>query len=139
MPDVSYRVSFDYLRDPETGDPFPGLWVAVGNLDTDSRLEVQCHLDSGAEISLFDGEIARGIGLDLQNGPSQMYSTNSGAKLAARLHRIRLGHDELGEHQLRVGFSEQRLARNLLGRDFFSLFQIGFQERRSTLFFSPEE
>ena len=53
MPDVSYRISLDYLRDPETGDPFPGLWIAVSHPNGDSELEVQCHLDSGAEVSLF--------------------------------------------------------------------------------------
>ena len=139
MPDVSYRISLDYLRDPETGDPFPGLWIAVRHADGDSELEVQCHLDSGAEISLFDGEIAHGIGLELQLVGAQNYSASSGAKLAARLHRVRLSHEELGEHELRVGFSEQRLARNLLGRDFFNLFRIGFRERQSTLLFEPEE
>ena len=78
--------------------------------DGDGALEIQCHLDSGAEVSLFDGEIAHGI-----------------------------RHEELGEHELRVGFSEQRQARNLLGRDFFNLFRIGFRERQSILLFEPEE
>ncbi len=134
MPEVSYRISLDYLRDSVTGDPFPGLWVAVGHPD-----EIQFHLDSGAEVSLFDGEIAHGIGLELQSGAAQSYSTSSGATLAARLHRVRIRHEELGEHELRVGFSEQRLARNLLGRDFFNLFRIGFRERQSILLFEPEE
>ncbi len=139
MPEVSYRISLDYLRDSVTGDPFPGLWVAVGHPDGDGELEIQCHLDSGAEVSLFDGEIAHGIGLELQSGAAQSYSTSSGATLAARLHRVRIRHEELGEHELRVGFSEQRLARNLLGRDFFNLFRIGFRERQSILLFEPEE
>ena len=54
MPEVSCRISLDYLRDPETGEPFPGLWMVVGHPDTHRELEVQCHLDSGAEVSLFD-------------------------------------------------------------------------------------
>ena len=139
MPEVSYRISLDYLRDPETGDPFPGLWMVVGHPDTRRELEVQCHLDSGAEISLFDGQIANGIGLGLQRGDVQVFSTSSGGHLAARLHRVRLQHEDLGEFELRVGFSEQQLSRNLLGRDFFNLFQVGFQERRSTLLFSTED
>ncbi len=138
MPDVSYRISLDYPRDPRTGDSFPGLWIGVGRLGTNSELEVQCHLDSGAELSLFDGQIARGIGLELQRGVVQAYGTSSGATLTARLHRVRLSHEELGHHELRVGFSEQPIARNLLGRDFFGLFQIGFWESQSRLLFSPE-
>ncbi len=90
MPEVSYRISLDYLRDPETGEPFPGLWMVVGHPDKHRELEVQCHLDSGAEVSLFDGQIAHGIGLGLQRGDVQVFSASSGAKLAARLHRVRL-------------------------------------------------
>ncbi len=138
MPDVSYRISLDYPRDPRTGDSFRGLWIGVGQLGTNSELEVQCHLDSGAELSLFDGQIARGIGLELQRGVVQAYGTSSGATLMARLHRVRLSHEELGHHELRVGFSEPPIARNLLGRDFFGLFQIGFWESQSRLLFSPE-
>ena len=113
--------------------------MVVGHPDKHCELEVQCHLDSGAEVSLFDGQIAHGTGLGLQRGDVQVFSASSGAKLAARLHRVRLPHEDLGEFELRVGFSEQQLARNLLGRDFFSLFHVGFQERRSTLLFSPED
>ena len=95
-------------------------------------------MDSGAELSLFDGQIALAIGLELQRGVVQVYGTSSGATLMARVHHVRLTHKELGDDDLRVGFSEQPIARNLLGRDFFGLFQIGFWESQSTLLFSPE-
>ncbi len=91
MSDVSYRISLDYTRDPRTGDSFPGLWIGVGQLGTNSELEVQCHLDSGAELSLFDGQIARGIGLELRRGDMKTYGASSGATLMARLHRVRPG------------------------------------------------
>ena len=42
-------------------------------------------------------------------------------------------HDSLGVNELMIAFSETRLTRNLLGRDFFNLFQIGFRERRSKI------
>lgn len=29
MPDVSYRFELDYLRDPRTGLPFPGIWLVL--------------------------------------------------------------------------------------------------------------
>lgn len=138
MPSVSYGISLDYLRDPEAGNPFPGLWIAVAHPDRTRELEVQCHLDSGAELSLFDGESARAIGLELQRGVPQIFSSSSGAKLLPRLHTVRLIHADLGERELRIGFSEQRLARNLLGRDFFNLIRIGFRERQSVLLFEAE-
>jgi len=138
MPDVSYQLELGYLRDAATGDPFPGLWVVVGHPGGDGVLEIQCHLDSGTEISLFDGQIAKGIGLELDRGEVQVYSSSTGAELRARLHRVRLGNKELGEHEMTIGFSERRIVRNLLGRDFFSLFQIGFREKHTTLLLAAE-
>jgi len=46
------------------------------------------------------GRIALGIGLELQRGEVQVYSTSTGAKVMARLHRVRLTHEELGDHGL---------------------------------------
>ena len=66
------------------------------------------------------------------------YRSSTGAELVARLHKVRLVHDSLGSHELTVGFSERRIARNLLGRDFFDLFQIGFREHHSKILFSHE-
>jgi len=112
--------------------------VVVGHPDRHAELEIQCHLDSGTELSLFDGQIAKGIGLELDRGEVQVYSSSTGAALRARLHRVRLGNKELGEHEMTIGFSERRIVRNLLGRDFFSLFQIGFREKHTTLLLAPE-
>jgi hypothetical protein len=68
----------------------------VGRPGNKSELEVQCRLDSGAELSLFDGQIALGIGLELRRGDVKAYGASSGATLMARLHRVRLSHVDLG-------------------------------------------
>lgn len=138
MPDVSYPFRLDYLRDPVTGQPFPGLWLAVRHPVESKQLEVQCHLDSGAEVSLFDGQIGKAIGLELQDGDSLTFSSTTGAEIVGRRHSVRIGHPELGVRPLEVAFSEAPILRNLLGRDFFGLFQIGFRERQSALMFAPE-
>jgi hypothetical protein len=108
------------------------------SLADDRQLEVQAHLDSGTEKSLFDGQIGKAIGLDPGDGEVLYYRSSTGASLVARLHRVRLAHDQLGAHSLTIGFSEGRIARNLLGRDFFDLFQIGFREHHSKILFSLE-
>jgi hypothetical protein len=138
MVDVSYSHELDYLRDSESGKPFPGLWVVVCGPVNDRELEVQAHLDSGTEKSFLDGQIGKAIGLDPGDGEVLYYRSSTGAELVARLHRVRLAHEELGAHELMVGFSERRITRNLLGRDFFDLFQIGFREHHSKILFSPE-
>ena len=65
---VSYEHELDYLRDPQSGNPFPGLWIVVRDIGANRELEVQAHLDSGAERSLFDGQIGKAIGLELGTG-----------------------------------------------------------------------
>jgi len=49
-------------------------------------------------------------------------------------------YDESGNllPRLEVGFSSVTIKHNLLGRDFFSLLQIGFRERRQTIYVSLE-
>ena len=44
-----------------SGDP-AGLWILVGNPDDGREIEIQAHLDLGAERSLFDGQNARASG-----------------------------------------------------------------------------
>jgi hypothetical protein len=46
-------------------------------------------------------------------------------------------HPDLGSFTLEVGFSSTDIHRNLLGRDFFNLAQIGFRERFLTLYVTP--
>ncbi|MGH9318672.1 MAG: hypothetical protein ACRD21_17250 [Vicinamibacteria bacterium] len=139
MIQVSYVHELDYLRDSVTGDPFPGLWIVVRSLNDGRELEIQAHLDSGAERSLFDGQIARAIGLQAGNEERIYFRSTVGVDVVAVSHRVQLVHENLGERELAVGFSDREIARNLLGRDFFDLYQIGFREHSSKVLFSQEE
>jgi len=95
-------------------------------------------LDSGTSQSLFDGELLAGIGVALFNGPERRYSsTVSGSGMTARVHRVRLEHAQLGTFALDVGFSTVPISRNLLGRDFFELVQLGFRESHKSVFIEP--
>ncbi len=137
MVEVSYAHELDYLRDSVSGDPFPGLWIVVRS-SADRALEIQAHLDSGAERSLFDGQIAKAIGLPTENGERIYFRSTTGADIAAVSHRVQLAPEKLGECELAVGFSDREIARNLLGRDFFDFFRIGFREHHTKVLFSPE-
>lgn len=117
---------------------FPGLVIQVQNPDAPDRLvEVQGHLDSGAEYSLFNGWIAQSVGLDLYSGPERRYAPTRGDSVDARVHRVMLVHPELGTFDLNIGFSTDQIRRNLLGRDFFNLIQIGFRERHMVFYVTP--
>lgn len=139
MPDVSYPHQFRY---PVGGDgrSYPGLLLQVRTpQNQEERIEVQAHLDTGAEYSLFDGGIATALGLALADGPIRRFNFTSGAELTARRFQILLLHDDLGEFQLEVAFSLEPIRRNLLGRDFLDLLQVGFREHRLEFYVSPEQ
>ena len=93
-------------------------------------IEIRAQLDSGAEYSLFQGGLAVAIGLD------QLFVFNlaNGAPLESRILSITLSHAELGRFNLLARFSTGPLRRNILGRDFFDLLQIGFDEHHSEVY-----
>ena len=137
MVSVDYSYALGYLP-AERHRSFPGLPIQVGNPNVpDQAVEVPAHLDSGAEYSLFGGWIARSIGLDLLSGPPRPYASTTGASIEARVHRAVLIHPLLGTFPLEIGFSLSNIHRNLLGRDFFNLVQIGFRERRLAFYVTP--
>jgi len=95
-----------------------GPWVAAEAL-----------VDSGASLSLFDGQIGRDLGLTINRG-GRIRPTGIGGTINAFLHsvRFRIGDEEFeGE----AGFTDgQRLPLNLLGRKaIFERFDVTFSER----------
>src|SRR5262249_8090177 len=137
MVTIQYVAEFAYTHDPLSGDPFPILLLQVANPhDPGQALDINAYLDSGAQRSLFDGWIATALGFDLLSGPELRYISIAGVGLAARLYQVRLTHPNLGSVELEVGFSTAPISRNLLGRDFFNFFQIGFHERYLTFYMS---
>ncbi len=131
---VSYELQFEYSYDT-SGKLFPRLEFRVSDpASTAEGIDVQGYLDCGAERSLFNGWIGTALGIDVLSGQSIVYKTGAGTLLPATIHPVRLFHPDLGELDLEVGFSSSEVPRNLLGRDFFDLAQIGFREHHATFF-----
>jgi hypothetical protein len=138
MVTVAYPFQFSYAHD-ETGRPFPMLQIKVEDPKRRLAVEVDAYLDSGAEGSLFDGHIAGLVGLELLDGRRRAYESASARnpRIEARLHEVLLSHPDLGSFPLEVGFSVGDVRRNLLGRDFFDLIQVGSREHQLTFYITP--
>jgi hypothetical protein len=95
---------------------------------------MDAHLDSGTSQSLFNGLFLVGLGIEVVNANRKIYSTTDGHTITAYLHDVRLRILEIGDFDLTIGFSEIDIKRNLLGRDFFNLIQIGFREHQMQYF-----
>ncbi len=139
METVSYVHRLNYLYDERTDRPFPRLLIQLVNpQNPNGPVETDAYLDSGAERSLFKAEFAKVIGLELRSGSRRVYGSSFGTiDVEAWLHQVQLSHDELGNFELEIGFTEGPLSRNLLGRDFFDLIQIGFRERHLAFYVTP--
>ena len=137
MTTVSYSYEFPYGYYAERR--VPQIPVRISNPSLPGRaVDVDVHFDSGAERSLFNGDFASALEIDLFGGPDQPYESLSGNRISGRLHGIKIFHPQLGEFPLVVGFSTQPIHRNILGRDFFNLIQIGFRERYLSFLIDPK-
>lgn len=136
MVTVEYRHQFSYRCLEEENCPALQLRVSRQN-SSESVLDVDAHLDSGASSSLFDGFVIASLGIALINDKLKYYNSTSGNSIEAYVHPVRLTVPNVGDFDLEIGFSNGRIRRNLLGRDFFNLAQIGFRERQLEYYLTP--
>jgi hypothetical protein len=138
---VEYPYRYAY-RD-YAGSLFPFFIVTVRNPSNNLAVEQDAFLDSGASRSIFQGEIARMLDLDLLAGEAWSFRTATREVVQARIHDVQIvlpdTEDESAPPAFNVSlaFSLRNIERNLLGRDFFNLVQLGFREHRSEFFLEP--
>ena len=138
MVTVDYDHEMPYAHD-ENGERYPRLTLRLASpADPEQAIRTDAYLDSGAGRSLFNGELTPTLGIDLFAGPEFTFQSTTGDRLTARLHSVRIEHDLLGSFDMEVAFSTAHIGRNLLGRDFFSLIQIGFRDRHLVLYVTPQ-
>lgn len=134
---VAYSEKHPY-RYAELGDMFPVLTVALRNPHNPKDIvEVDAYLDSGAQISVFQGWIPKAIGLDILNGRPWQLRGSSGWNINARRIHVELEYQAGRVFPLEPAFVLDELHRNLLGRDFFDLVQLGFREHHGEFFLEP--
>jgi len=136
MVSVQYSLEFPYRIYQD--ELFPMVMVALRNPATRESVDQDAFLDSGASRSIFLGAAAPMIGFSLLEGEPWEFRTNTGQPVHARIHRVGvvLG-DGVAEFALDLAFSTDEIQRNLLGRDFFNLLQVGFRESYGRLYIEP--
>ena len=138
MVTVQYQHEFPYTYVGEYDDYFPILTLRMTNpRQSEQSLDIDGYLDSGAKRSLFDGWIAATLGFDLFSGPKVTHGSSTGFQITGHLHQVRFFHPALGSFDLEISFSTVEISRNLIGRDFFNLVQVGFREKYLTFYLTP--
>jgi hypothetical protein len=119
------KYEFSYLK--KDGQYFPVVTVCLSWKGRGIRLEAL--VDSGASFSVFRPEVARYLGIRLEDG-ERVYLTGVGGRILGYVHEVLI---KVGEETFvcKIAFSpEFTVSFNLLGRDnFFLPFKITFIEK----------
>ena len=136
MVTVEYQHRFNYRQYRSRSSPV--LQVRITRQDIPGLgIDTDAYLDSGAEASLFNGDLLAALEIDLINNNRKSYGSTFGGSVTGYLHNIQLTLPDVGDFSMEIGFSHGEIRRNLLGRDFFNLVQIGFRERQLEYYLNP--
>jgi len=128
------RKEFPYLIEGDQSYPM----IDVELIGSRASLVVRALVDSGANLSLFQAEIAGYLGISIQAGQRLPVQGITG-RITAYLHRIpvRVNHERFA---CLIAFSsELEGSLNILGRNnFFLPFLITFHERAQTVIIETE-
>lgn len=134
-------MKFSYTKTPGS-DPnkswFSRPIVSV-ILSHHQSITVDALVDSGADRCLFDAEIGRNIGLDIERGEVEYFGGIGSNRIQAFIHKVRLqvlGIEKIVE--LPVGFTENLGVSGILGQEgFFDAFRIKFEKDHDTFEINP--
>jgi hypothetical protein len=114
-------------QDPQR--PFRRPYVIVRLINGDRHKDVISLVDSGADVCLFNSDIGRMIGIEIEAAPRLAFQGVSGSREVAYLHSVDLVVRGLNAITLEAGFTNSMAAgTGLLGqRGFFEQFQVNFQ------------
>lgn len=133
---------FSYLKLPSTISKLK--WTARPYIQVkltepkDSRV-VYALIDSGADRSLFNIQIAEKIGLDLTNAQEEYFGGIEGGNLKAKLHKVKLEVIGMNEEiEILAGFIDSSGVAAILGQDgFFDAFKIKFEKDHGVIEITP--
>jgi len=126
---VTYQHQFNYRQFQTSHIPLLQLRLVYPS-GSENGIDFDAHLDSGCEGSLFNGHLLQSLGGTVMNDRRKRYGSTLGDSVTAYLHTVRLSLPDVAEFDLEIAFTDVEIRRNLLGRNFFNLAQIGFHERQ---------
>jgi len=135
-------MKFPYLKTPRA-DPRK-KWISrpiipITLFGPKGSVNVDALIDSGADRCLFNAQIGREIGLEIEKGEKESFSGIEGGEIVAYLHKVKLqiiGIDKIVE--LEAGFTDAPGVFAILGQDgFFDAFKIKFEKDHNIIEITP--
>ncbi len=133
-------MKFPYQKLPardssQRGKPVPLIPIKLFDHRKVASFECYALVDSGADKSLFNAEVARELTIDLRNAPEEPFSGIEGGVLMAKMANIFIqvtGDDKVFD--IPVGFIENLNLFGILGQEgFFDQFTVTFKRRKLEL------
>jgi hypothetical protein len=104
-----------------------------------SNIKVLALIDSVADKCLFNAQIGREIGLEVEKGKPETFMGIEGGRLVAYIHKIKLqvvGIENIIE--IEAGFVDSPAADAILGQEgFFDAFKIKFEKDHNIIEITP--
>jgi len=135
-------MKFPYLKTPRV-DPRK-KWISrpiipITLFGPKGSVSIDALIDSGADRCLFNDQIGREIGLDLEKGEKEIFSGIEGGQIGAYLHKIQLKIIGIEKRiEIIAGFSDAPGVFAILGQDgFFDAFRIKFEKDHNIIEINP--
>ena len=135
-------MKFPYLKTPRAD--LRKKWISrpiipVTLFGPKGSINVDALIDSGADRRLFNAQIGREIGLEIEKGERETFSGIESGEIVAYLHKIKLqiiGIEKIVE--LEAGFTDAPGVFAILGEDgFFDAFKIKFEKDHDIIEITP--
>ena len=129
------KLEFPYVLKRDKYYPIIDIVLTKDN----NSIKTDAIVDSGAILSIFQGNIAEYLGLEIEDGKEQLFQ-GIGGKITGYMHSIKVKIDS-AEFPCRIAFSnELAMSLNIIGREsFFDRFRITFDEKIKKLILESGE
>ena len=135
-------MKFPYIKLPSLDPKLKWIvrpYIPIRVIGSNGFWEGYGLIDSGADRSLFNIQIAEKIGLDSTGGSFENFGGIEGGELKAYLHEVKIkiiGMDK--EINIKVGFINSTGVAAILGQDgFFDAFRIKFEKDHGIVEITP--
>jgi hypothetical protein len=133
---------FDYRKFPSSKASEPWISrpvISIRLTHNGKTVGFDALIDSGADSSVFNSQVAKALGIDLQSGMEKTFFGATGQSAAAYFHPVQLQVVGMPEPiKILVGFTDSEGVGAVLGQaDFFQHYQIKFERYKERVEIKP--
>lgn len=98
-------------------------------------------VDSGADRSLFDVQVGKDIGLNVESGKIEYFGGIGEGRVTAFVHKVRLQVEDIEKIvEIPIGFTENLGVSGIVGQEgFFDAFRIKFEKDHDSFEIIPSK